>query len=105
MSAILASLLTPKVFGPLLTALGSLLLAWRVKSILDEIFLAVRGVDTNFHAVGEYLGNRTPDLPILVGFDQRVERQVNRGKILLVIGFLLIAVGALLNAYGNWLAH
>ncbi|HEX4407394.1 MAG TPA: hypothetical protein VH206_01350 [Xanthobacteraceae bacterium] len=102
---VVQSLLTPKVLGPILTACGSLLLAWRVKTILEEIFLAVRGHDTNFRSVGDFLANKARDLPILTGFDERVARQFNRGKLLLVVGLLLIAAGALLNAYGNWLTH
>jgi hypothetical protein len=93
-----------KLLPPLMTAAGSLILAIRVKTIIDQLAFAQRGADTNFRSLTEFLAGRSADLPMLVGFDQRVQRSVRLGAWLLVLGFALIAGGAILNACLLWTA-
>jgi hypothetical protein len=66
--------MTPKILPSLLMAAGSLILAWRVKSLLDVLILAQLGTEANFRSINEYLADRQADLPMLVGFDQHVSR-------------------------------
>jgi len=87
-----------KWLAPLLTGSGSLLLAWRVKSILDSLILAQSGADTNFRSITAFLAGQNPQLPMLVGFDQHVARSQRCGVWLLVVGFGLIAAGGFLGA-------
>ena len=63
--------MTPKMLPSLLMAAGSLMLAWRVKSLLDVLILAQLGTEANL-SINEYLADRQADLPMLVGFDQHV---------------------------------
>ena len=93
-----------KFLPPLMTAAGSLILAIRVKTIIDQLAFAQRGADTNFRSLTEFLAGRSADLPMLVGFDQRVQRSVRLGAWLLVLGFALRAGGAILNACLLWTA-
>jgi len=94
--------MTWKVLPPLLTALGSLILAFRVKSILDVLILAQLGAEANFRGITEYLSKRQTDLGIVVGLNEHVARQQRRGMWLLVVGFGLIGAAGLLNAYLAW---
>ena len=64
--------MTPRMLPSLLMAVGSLILAWRVKSLLDVLILAQLGTEANFRSINEYLADRQADLPMLVGFDQHV---------------------------------
>jgi len=94
--------MTPKMLPSLLMAAGSLMLAWRVKSLLDVLILAQLGSETNFRSITEFLTGRQSELPALVGFDQHVSRRRQLGVWLLVIGFLLIGASGLLNVYLLW---
>ncbi|TWI71984.1 hypothetical protein IQ16_02658 [Bradyrhizobium huanghuaihaiense] len=91
-----------KVLPPLMTAAGSIILAYRVKTIIDQLAFAQRGADANFRSLTEFLAGRSAQLPMLVGFDERVQRSVRFGTWLLVVGFALIAGGAIVNAWLLW---
>jgi hypothetical protein len=94
--------MTLKIIAPLLTALGSLILAWRVKTILDVLIFAQRASEGNFRSITKFLSNKQSHLGMLVGMDEHVEKQQKNGLWLLVVGFLLIATGAGMNAYTAW---
>lgn len=93
---------TLKVLGPLLTGAGSLLLAWRVKKILDALVLAQHAAEKNFQSLAAYLANQTQDLKIEGGLDTHAVRSHRLGIFLLVFGFLLIAAGGFVSAYAIW---
>ena len=97
-------MLTLKVLGPLLTGAGSLLLAWRVKKILDGLVLAQVAAQENFQSLAAFLGNQTQDLKLIGGLDTNTERSHRFGIFLLVIGFLLIAAGGFISAYAIWVS-
>lgn len=97
-------MLTLKVLGPLLTGAGSLLLAWRVKKILDALVIAQLSAETNFQSLAAYLENQTRDLKIVSGLDIHADRRHRLGIFLLVIGFLLIAAGGFISAYAIWVS-
>lgn len=67
-------MLTLKLIGPLLTGVGSLLLAWRVKKILDALVLAQLAAETNFQSLAAFLGDQTQDLKIVGGLDSHVKK-------------------------------
>lgn len=91
-----------KLLGPLLTAAGSILLAWRVKKILDALILAQAAAETNFRSLAAFLGHEIRDLKIVGGLDEHVEKSQRLGVLLLVVGFLLIAAGAFTGAFAVW---
>ena len=94
--------MTPKMLPSLLMAAGSLILAWRVKSLIDVLMMAQRGAETNFKSLTEFLAGRQDELPTLIGFDQHVDRSKKLGVWLLVLGFLMIGASGLLNAFLLW---
>jgi len=51
----------------LLMAAGSIILAWRVKSLIDVLMMAQRGAETNFKSLTEFLAGRQDELPTLIG--------------------------------------
>jgi hypothetical protein len=94
--------LTLKVLGPLLVTTGSVVLAWRVKTILDSLVLAQSAAEANFLSLTAFLSGSVKDLKIVGGLDEHVERSQRRGIWLLVVGFLLIAAGASIGAFLGW---
>ena len=91
----------PKLLPSLLVAAGSLMLAWRVKTLLDTLMMAQRGADTNFRSITEFLAGQQAELPV-IGFQQHVERSQKLGVWLLVLGFVIVGSSGLLNAYLLW---
>jgi hypothetical protein len=94
-----------KVLGPLLTAAGSLVLAWRGKKLFDSLLLAQSAADVNILALTGFLAHKLRDLPIVTGTDEHVVRSQKLGAWLFVLGFALIGAGALVNAYAAWSGH
>jgi hypothetical protein len=94
-----------KVLAPLLTAAGSLVLAWRGKKLIDSLLLAQCAADVNILSISGFLANKLQHLPIVTGTDEHVRRSQNLGAWLFALGFLLIAAGALVNAYAAWTSH
>ena len=94
--------MTPKILPSLLMAAGSLILAWRVKSLVDALMMAQRGAETNFRSLSEFLAGRQAEVPMLTGFDHHMARSEQLGVWLLVLGFLMIGASGLLNAFLLW---
>ena len=94
--------MTPKILPSLLMAAGSLMLAWRMKYLLDVLMRAQLGAETHFRSITEFLAGRQTELPTLVGFNQHVARTQKIGVWLNVLGFVMIGVSGLLNAYLLW---
>jgi len=94
--------MTPKILPSLLMAAGSLMLAWRMKYLLDVLMRAQLGAETHFRSITEFLAGRQTELPTLVGFNQHVARTQKIGVWLSVLGFVMIGVSGLLNAYLLW---
>ena len=92
----------PKILPSLLMAAGSLILAWRVKSLIDALMMAQRGAETNFRSLSEFLAGRQAEVPMLTGFDHHMARSEQLGVWLLVLGFLMIGASGLLNAFLLW---
>src|SRR5260221_13557071 len=62
--------MTAKLLPSLLMAAGSLLLAWRVKTLIDALMMAQRGAETNFRNITEFLAGQQTELP-MNGFQQQ----------------------------------
>lgn len=94
-----------KVLAPLLTAAGSLAAAWHVKKLIESLLLAQSAADVNILSISGFLANRIQHVPIVTGTDEHVRRSQKRGARLLALRFVLIAAGALVNAYAAWTGH
>jgi hypothetical protein len=85
-----------RIAGIAMNALGALVLAWRVKGILDILVLTQHANDVNFRVITEILNGKEQELPLTFGMNEQVEKQQRRGIKLLVFGFLLISAGNIL---------
>ena len=82
-----------KAFGPILTAVGSIILAVRLEAIIDAILL---GIDANQKAVLKLLDKEYADA--LEDSHKRVLRELRKGKKILWWGFVLVSLGGIVNA-------
>src|SRR5262245_37529166 len=85
-----------KALAPSLMALGSIILAVRVKGIVDALALAVSEAAANHSRIVAHIAHNEP-LSMASGSDEHVRRSQRTGTGLLVLGFLLIAAGAMLS--------
>ena len=85
-----------RIIGIALNAIGALVLAWRVKGILDALVSAQHANDYNFRALIDIINREPNQLPLVVGMSERVEEKQKRGIWLLVFGFVLIGIGNIL---------
>lgn len=90
-----------RVLGIGLNALGAMILAWRVKGLLDEMIMAQTAHDLNIQIIAKMLNNEGQVAPISFGWSDHVIRQQERGVILLVVGFSCMAIGSLLTG-ASW---
>jgi hypothetical protein len=96
-------MLVLKALAPSLMALGSIILAIRVKRILDALVLAVTEAAANHSQIVAHIAHNAP-LSMTRETGVHVERSQRLGTGLLVLGFLLIAAGAILSAVVFYLA-
>jgi hypothetical protein len=82
-----------RIGGITLNAIGALLLAWRVKGILDTMVVAHQAADINVRLIIGILKKQPQTNPLIVGMDDQVVRRQKVGIWLLVAGFVCIAVG------------
>lgn len=87
-----------KALAPALMALGSIIIAIRVKRILDALVKAVAATEEYRLQIVDHLVNKAPlsvasECGVRVGDCQRIRIG------LLVVGFLLIAAGALISGF------
>lgn len=80
--------------GPVLTALGSIVLAIRLEAIIDAILI---GTEANQKALLKVMGEGKDAEALRISHIQ-VVRELRRGKIILLWGFSAIAVGGIVNA-------
>jgi hypothetical protein len=58
-----------RAVGPILTAIGSLMLAWRGKRLIDSLLLAQSAADVNILSITGFLAKRLQHLPVVTGTD------------------------------------
>jgi hypothetical protein len=80
--------------GPVLTAIGSIVLAIRLEAIIDAILL---GTEVNQKAVQKVLSN-DQDAEEFRRSHEQVQWELRRGKKILFMGFSAIALGGIVNA-------
>lgn len=85
-----------RIAGIGLNAIGAIILAWRVKGILDMMVAAHQATDVNIRLLMDILAGQRQKVPLIVGMDEQVARKQKAGIWLLVIGFACIAIGNVL---------
>jgi len=85
-----------RITGIALNAIGALILAWRVKGIIEAIITAQHANDHNFREMIKVMSGKEQDHPFAVGFNSHVEKKQEMGVKLLVVGFGCIALGNIL---------
>lgn len=85
-----------RIAGIALNALGAIILAIRVKGILDMLVLAQEANDINFRILIDILNNGKQTTSLVVGMNEHVLRSQKVGIWLLVAGFACIAIGNIL---------
>ena len=85
-----------RIVGIALNALGAIILAVRVKGIMDTLVMAQEANDINFRLLIGILNNEKQTSPLVVGMNEHVTRKQKAGIWLLVAGFSCIAVGNVL---------
>jgi hypothetical protein len=86
--------LSLQAIGPILTAIGSIVLAIRLEKIIDAILI---GIDANQKAVQEMRDGKTISEDLDKSHAQ-VLVELKKGKKILFWGFSAIALGGIVNA-------
>ena len=85
-----------RIAGIGLNAIGAIILAWRVKGILDMMVAAHQATDVNIRLLMDILAGQQQVVPLIVGMDEQVARKQKAGIWLITIGFACIAIGNVL---------
>lgn len=81
-------------FGTSLTVIGSIVLAWRVKIILDWVHYSIVAHEASLIAIVEKIERRQQFFPVITGTNIHLSNAINvTGTKLLVLGFVLIGLG------------
>ena len=88
-----------KIAGSASSAIGSILLAWRVKSILDWVVYCLVAHEQSISQLRKITSNQHQDFPMIEGVAKHLlDVRSKLGLVLLVIGFLLLGIGMLSQA-------
>lgn len=88
-----------KLIGTVLSAGGSLVLAWRVKQILKWVVYALIAHEASITQLRRFLSNEPQTGPVVEGVTTHLlDIESKLGVVLLVLGFALLGVGMLCNA-------
>jgi hypothetical protein len=88
-----------KVVGALSVGIGSLLLAWRVKAILQWVVYCLVAHEQSIEQLAKLAANQQQTQPIVGCLTKHLlDIESKLGLVLLVMGFLLLGVGMFSNA-------
>ena len=88
-----------KVVGALSVGVGSILLAWRVKAILQWVVYCLVAHEQSIEQLAKLAGNQQQTQPIVGGVTKHLlDIESKLGLVLLVVGFLLLGIGMFSNA-------
>ncbi|MDB5049777.1 MAG: hypothetical protein JWO30_2848 [Fibrobacteres bacterium] len=80
--------------GPVLTAIGSIVLGIRLEAIIDAILI---GIESNRNAIQKVSRGNGEDMALDLSHE-KVRRELRKGKKILFWGFSALAIGGILNA-------
>jgi len=88
-----------KVLGTFATAIGSILLAWRVKAIMRWIVYCLVAHEHSISQLRKIVSGQQQDRPIVEGVTTHLlDIESKLGVFLLVSGLLLLGIGMVLQA-------
>ncbi|MDR5857978.1 hypothetical protein FZZ93_02280 [Halomonas eurihalina] len=88
-----------KIIGAVSTAVGSILLAWRVKEILKWVVYCLVAHEQSLEQVRRLLSNQQQTEPMVGGGTKHLlDIESRLGVALLVTGFIFLALGMLATA-------
>ncbi len=88
-----------KIAGALCTAIGSTLLAWRVKEILKWVVYGLVAHEQSISQIRKILNNQQQTEPLVEGVTKHlIDVESKLGVFLLVLGLVLLAIGMLSTA-------
>jgi len=88
-----------KIIGAISTAIGSILLAWRVKAILKWVVYGLVAHEQSIRQIRRTLNNEQQTEPLIEGVTKHlIDVESKMGVFLLVLGLVLLAMGMLSNA-------
>ncbi|PAJ73391.1 hypothetical protein CJF42_16125 [Pseudoalteromonas sp. NBT06-2] len=88
-----------KIIGAIFTGVGSILLAWRVKSILTWVKNCLIAHEVSIRAFQDVVNGNTQKYPVVTGtIIHLLDIESKLGVILLVSGFIFLAMGMFFNA-------
>lgn len=88
-----------KIIGATSTAIGSILLAWRVKEILKWVVYGLVAHEQSINQMRKILNNKQQTEPLIEGVTKHlIDVESKLGVFLLVSGLLLLAIGMLTTA-------
>ena len=83
-----------KAIGPILAAIGSIVLAMRIEKIIDAVLI---GIDANQNAIRNLPGGDSASTELQKSHIQ-VQQELRKGKKILFWGFSALALGGIVNA-------
>ena len=88
-----------KLIGTILTALGSILLAWRIKVIVHWVSLALNAHEISIDVLMRAMNGQSQQFPLVSGSVKHLNDIENKlGVKLLVLGFGCLGLGMVFNA-------
>ena len=88
-----------KLIGTILSAGGSLVLAWRVKQVLKWVVYALVAHESSITQLRKVLNNEPQTEPVVEGVTKHLlDVESKLGIVLLVLGFALLGIGMLCGA-------
>lgn len=95
-----------KIAGAVSTAIGSILLAWRVKSILQWVVYCLVAHEQSISQLRKIASNQLQDEVFVQGVIKHLlDVESKLGLVLLVLGFLLLGIGMLCQAATYFLGN
>lgn len=83
-----------KALGPILTAVGSIILAIRLEAIIDAILI---GTEAHQKAIQKLFAGQ-PESEALRASHTKVREELQKAKKILFWGFVIVALGGMVNA-------
>jgi hypothetical protein len=88
-----------KVSGSILSGFGSIILAWRISTIVKWVVYSIIAHEESINQLSTIICSNTQTAPLVQGVPKHLlDIQDKLGTIILVIGFILLGVGLLANA-------
>jgi hypothetical protein len=88
-----------KIVGAIFTVLGSILLAWRAKAILEWVKNCLVAHEVSIQQLNLIANGRSQTQPVITGSVKHLLRVEDKlGIVLLMLGFSFLAVGMVCNA-------